>query len=61
VSLAMVIPVMDHLDKHLATASLDEKYSLSIHVALSTGKKTLNWYYNQTDDSRLYWIAMSAS
>jgi hypothetical protein len=57
----MVIPAMDHLDKHLATVSLDEKYSPSIRVALSIGKKTLNRYYNRTDDSKLYRIAMSAS
>lgn len=61
VSLAMVILAMDHLDKHLAMASLNEKYSLSICVALSIGKKMLNWYYNQMDDLKLYQIAMSAS
>jgi hypothetical protein len=49
---------MDHIDTHLATAAQDMDYSISIRAALAIGKKTLNRYYNKTDHSEVYRIAM---
>jgi hypothetical protein len=53
-----VIPAMDIIDKHLATAVLNNKYKSSIQAALVVGKKHLNKYYTMTDHSELYRIAM---
>ena len=65
-SLATVIPAMDHIDKVLTTASLDnsesgseDEYDDAIRVACSLVKKTLNKYYSLTDASTAYRIAMS--
>ena len=52
---------MDMIDKHLATATLNNKYEPSIQAALAVGKNLLNKYYNMTDHSKLYCIAMSMS
>jgi hypothetical protein len=49
---------MDLIDKHLATAALDNRYEPSIQAALLVGKKLLNKYYNLTDQSELYRITM---
>lgn len=49
---------MDHIDEHLATAAGDSKYSLAIKAALAIGKKTLNRYYDKTDHSEVFRIAM---
>ncbi|PPQ81292.1 hypothetical protein CVT26_015194 [Gymnopilus dilepis] len=58
-NLATVIPAMDHIDKVLATCS-DSPYQFSpaIRAALAIGKKALNKYYNKTDHSEVYRIAM---
>jgi hypothetical protein len=50
---------MDIIDEHLATAALDDRYSPSIKAAVAVGKKLLNKYYDKTDHSELYRIAMS--
>lgn len=50
---------MDKIDEDLATNALSSKYSAAVHVALSVGKKTLNRYYEKTDLSNVYRIAMS--
>ncbi|PBK83685.1 hypothetical protein ARMGADRAFT_1136613 [Armillaria gallica] len=58
-SLATVIPAMDHIDTVLATAALDDvKFSAPIRAALAVAKDTLNIYYDKTDQSRVYHIAM---
>jgi hypothetical protein len=57
-SISTVIPAMDHIDEHLATAATNQGYTLAIKAALAIGKKTLNRYYNQTDHSDIYRIAM---
>ena len=57
-SIATIIPAMDHIDKHLATAAIDNEYPLVIKVALAIGKKTLNRYYDKTDHSEVFRIAM---
>ena len=55
-----MIPAMDHLDSALATTALDgeNKYLLSIQAAASISKKLLNKYYDMTDHSEVYRIAM---
>ena len=50
---------MDHIDTHLATASQDLKYSLAIRASLALGKTHLNKYYDMTNHSEVYQIAMS--
>ncbi|KAF9536556.1 hypothetical protein CPC08DRAFT_611104, partial [Agrocybe pediades] len=58
-SLAMVIPAMDHIDQHLATHAVNyDDNSIAIRAAASLGKATLNKYYNATDHSEVYRIAM---
>ena len=49
---------MDHIDEHLATAATGDLYHLAIKAALTIGKKTLNWYYDKTDHSEVFRIAM---
>jgi len=41
-NLATVIPAMDHIDAHLATAIKNLEYSLAIHASLVLGKAHLN-------------------
>ena len=50
---------MDHIDTCLATATQNNSYPASIRAALAIGKRTLNRYYNKTDHSEVYRIAMS--
>ncbi|KDQ56488.1 hypothetical protein JAAARDRAFT_132751, partial [Jaapia argillacea MUCL 33604] len=58
-NLATVIPAMDLIDETLTTASLDVlKYNASIRASIGLAKKTLNQYYDMTDWSELYCIAM---
>jgi hypothetical protein len=59
-NLATMIPAMDHIDTHLATASQDLKYSPAIRASLALGKAHLNKYYDMTDHSEVYRIMMSA-
>lgn len=49
---------MDHIDTYLATATQNTAFSPSIRAALAIGKTTLNRYYNKTDYSEVYRIAM---
>ncbi|KAF8259484.1 hypothetical protein EI94DRAFT_1452779, partial [Lactarius quietus] len=48
-NLMMVILAMDHIDEVLATSATNCQFSISIQVALSVGKKTLNHYYSKMD------------
>jgi hypothetical protein len=57
-NIATVIPAMDHLDEHLTNAALNPRYSVSIKAAIAIGKKTLNRYYDKTDQSEVFRIAM---
>lgn len=50
---------MDHIDAYLATASLDLKRAPAIRGALALGKSHLDKYYDMTDHSEVYRIAMS--
>ena len=49
---------MDQIDEHLATAAINDKYSFAIKATLAIGKKTLNRYYDKTDYSEVFRIAM---
>ena len=49
---------MDHIYEYMATASQDLNYSVAIRAALALGKRTLNRYYDKTDHSEVYRIAM---
>jgi hypothetical protein len=53
-----IIPAMDHIDETLTNNSLDPEFKPSIHTALRIAKKTLNKYYNATDQLEVYCIAM---
>jgi hypothetical protein len=57
-NIATVIPAMDHIDSHLTDAAVNAKYPVSIQAALAIGKKTINRYYDKTDHSEVYRIAM---
>jgi transposase len=63
-SVAMVIPAMDRVDKDFATrlsetnTALAPKSAAAIQAALALGKRTMNKYYERTDYSELYRIAM---
>jgi hypothetical protein len=50
---------MDHLDEHLASVATSPKYGKAIKAAVALGKKTLNRYYDRTDQSKVYRITMS--
>jgi hypothetical protein len=50
---------MDHIDKCLATDAVNKMLSPSIRIGLSLAKKTINRYYEKTDQSILYRTAMS--
>jgi hypothetical protein len=49
---------MDFIDKHLASDALNAKYLPSIQASMLIGKRLLNKYYNVTDHSEVYRIAM---
>ncbi|KAG1717375.1 uncharacterized protein EDB91DRAFT_1030988, partial [Suillus paluster] len=57
-NLTTVIPAMDHVDNMLTSYSRDKKYMLSICSAVQLAKHTLNHYYQLTDNSVTYQIAM---
>lgn len=49
---------MDHINFVFSSNALNPVYQLSIRAALGIAKRTLNRYYNLTDDSENYRIAM---
>ena len=52
---------MDHIDKYLTTTIRDKSISVGLRGALALGRRTLNRYYNLTDSSEIYRIAMGTS
>ena len=52
---------MDYIDKHLASGSINTKYLPSNQASMLIGKQLLNKYYNMTDHSEVYRIAMGMS
>ena len=50
---------MDYIDEVFTTGMLKQQhFDPAIHAAVGLAKRTLNKYYEQTDLSKLYWIAM---
>jgi hypothetical protein len=58
--ISTVIPAMDHIDEYLMTACWNMMISKPIRAALALGRQTLNCYYNKTDHSDVYRIAMGS-
>jgi hypothetical protein len=58
-NLATVIPAMDLIDNELTNFTLDKKLNPAIRAAVNLAKKTLNRYYDKTDHTEVYRIAMS--
>jgi hypothetical protein len=57
-NLARVIPAMDHIETTLSKGSLALSNDPAIRAALAIAQKTLNRYYELTDSSEVYRIAM---
>ncbi|KAG1890421.1 uncharacterized protein F5891DRAFT_964987 [Suillus fuscotomentosus] len=57
-NLATVIPAMDLINERLTMYSRSKKYLPSICAAVRLAKLTLNRYYQMTDKSDVYCIAM---
>ncbi|KAJ3819173.1 hypothetical protein F5880DRAFT_1490136, partial [Lentinula raphanica] len=58
-SVATVIPAMDIIDETLASGIIDRtNLPAPVRHALSLGKKTMNKYYQLTDDSYIYRMAI---
>ncbi|KAI0040527.1 hypothetical protein FA95DRAFT_1502731 [Auriscalpium vulgare] len=57
-NLSTVIPAMDHIDKVFSTQSLNKSFDPAIRASLGIAKRTLNKYYNMTDWSEVYRMAM---
>jgi hypothetical protein len=60
-NITTVIPAMDHINEHLTTAAIDNCYPLAIKAALAISKKALNCYYDKTDNSEVFRIAMGTN
>ena len=59
-SFSTVIPAMDEIEKELTTWRREYAHvGALICAAIRIAKRTLNWYYELTDLSEVYWIAMS--
>ena len=54
-----VIPAMDLIDEKLATGVLNTNFHVAIRAGMTMAKKTLNKYYEKSDLSEVYRIAMS--
>ncbi|EIW51355.1 uncharacterized protein TRAVEDRAFT_101781, partial [Trametes versicolor FP-101664 SS1] len=58
-NLATVIPAMDLIDQQLASKhKMTAKYDFAIRTAMGLAKRTLNKYYELSDSSEAYRIAM---
>ncbi|THH29942.1 hypothetical protein EUX98_g4230 [Antrodiella citrinella] len=57
-NIAQIIPSMDMIDRHLATAMVNSQYCDAIRSAAKLAKVTLNRYYSKTDMTDIYRIAM---
>ncbi|KAJ3746924.1 hypothetical protein EV360DRAFT_57277, partial [Lentinula raphanica] len=59
-SVATVIPAMDIIDRSFASGIVNNQaLSVPVRHALSLGKRTLNKYYELTDESYIYRLAIS--
>ncbi|KAF7761164.1 hypothetical protein Agabi119p4_10573 [Agaricus bisporus var. burnettii] len=57
-TITAVIPAMDHFDEVLTTTGDSPAVPPSIRVTIHQGLQTLNRYYNKTDHSKIYRVAM---
>ncbi|OCH83727.1 hypothetical protein OBBRIDRAFT_742783, partial [Obba rivulosa] len=57
-NLTRVISAMDYINKYLSTAATNMSIAAPIRVAVGFRKVLLNKYYDKTDHSELYCIAM---
>ncbi|KAG2045820.1 hypothetical protein BDR06DRAFT_835603, partial [Suillus hirtellus] len=57
-NLATMIPAMDLIYEKLTMYSCNRQYHSSIRLAVQLAKATLNQYYQLTDQSKVYHIAM---
>jgi len=60
-NLALVIPVMDRIDKILGNLVEEGSFVPAIVVAMGVARKTLNRYYSLVNSSPVYRIAMRQS
>lgn len=60
-TLTDVIPSMDIIDECLVTDMTNTALDPVIHVAVGSAKCTINHYYDKSDESAAYRIAMSKS
>lgn len=60
-TLTDVIPSMDLIDERLATDMTNIDLDPAIRVAIGCAKRTINHYYDKSDESAAYRIAMSTS
>ena len=58
-TLTDVIPSMDFVDERLATDAMNINLDPAICVAIGCAKRTINHYYDKSDESAAYRIAMS--
>lgn len=49
---------MDDMDGELADAAINSNYSPAVRAAVTLAKKTLNRYYDKTDNTEIYRISM---
>ena len=57
-TLTDVIPSMDFIDERLATGATNGSLDPAIQVAIGCAKRTINHYYDKSDESAAYRIAM---
>ena len=50
---------MDYIDERLATEAMNTSLDPAIHVAIGYAKCTINHYYDKSDESAAYRVAMS--
>lgn len=58
-TLTNVIPSVDIIDERLATDTTNTALDPAIRVAVGCAKQTINHYYNKSNESAAYRIAMS--
>ena len=60
VSITNVIPAFDRLDEFLNKEAADDTLQPAIRAACSLVKKTLNYYYEKSDEADVYRVSMGA-
>lgn len=58
-TLTDVIPSMDIIDERLATDTTNAELDPAIRIAIGCAKRTINHYYDKSDESAAYRISMS--